>query len=496
MSADPNHVALSADERINRLEQQIADNQQQTQQQIAEVLKLLKQPTPTNAPATPIESNPSPELIPSFVSRRSMLKKAALATLGAAAVWETMPSAKAANGDNLILGQTNSSKYTTSLSSFNAGTTLEVFNSGYNGVDGSTDIGYGVKGTATTGGGVYGNSGSGAGVAGTSTTGSGVFGISTSGSGTSSGVYGKSSASNGTGVYGNASVGDDSYGVWGVSTSGFGVVGRSSSNSGVYGISTSNSGVYGISSSNSGVRGISTSGSGVYGQSSTSVGLYGEGLYGALLQGTVAPLFLNASALSTPYADTNGHFPGELYVDSSFGLWYCTVGGTPGTWNRLAASVPSESTSAGSFALLSAPTRFIDTRPSSASYTPDALPLTATELATYGFSGTNALTPYSSGGGTLPSIPYGATALAGRITVLNGQNGHSTTSGELKVSNVLPPGFGSGLIIWGSTPASQILPFVLGLNNTDSPGTGVMYFENTSSADTIDLIVDVTGYYY
>ena len=74
----------------------------------------------------------------------------------------------------------------------------------------------------------------------------------------------------------------------------------------------------------------------------------------------------------------------------------------------------------------------------------------------------------------------------------------STVGGELKVSNVNPPGFGSGLIIWGAGPdaETQILPFVLGLDNASVAGSGQMYFINTSASDEIDIVLDVTGYYY
>jgi len=443
MSADPNQTSLSADERFSQLDQRITD----TQQQIAEVLKLLKQSTPTNGQAMPTErtDGPSPELIPSFVSRRSMLKKAALATLGAAAVWETMPSAKAGGtqGTALISGETNTATASTTLtlnttSGFYA---LNVVNSNSSGSGG-----YGIGASGATGG-VFGTTSSGNGVSGFSSTRSGVLGVSVSGSG----VY--AIAQN---LQGSAP--------------------------GVSAFANSGSGVSGTSGSGAGVSGTSTSGSGLYGTG---------GKYGAGLTGTVAPLFLNSSTLSTPYADTNDHLPGELYVDSSNELWYCTVGGSPGTWRKVAGSA-----TAGSFALLSAPTRFIDTRTlaESTSSTGTTPPAPGGGVRTYIFSGSGALTPYSSGG-TPPSIPYGATGLVGRLTVLNGQNGHSSTSGELKVSNVNPPGFGSGLIIWGSSPASQILPFILALDNS-SGDAGKMYFVNTSAADDIDLIVDVTGYYY
>ena len=403
MSADPNHIPPIADERFNKLEQGMAD----TQQQIAEVLKqnkeireLLSQLTPTNVRATPTEktdSSPSSELIPSFVSRRSMLKKAALATLGAVAVWETMPSARAASGGDMILGTSNSaSSSSTGLTASTSSAALSVMNSG-----------------------------------------------------------------SGYGVYAYSS---------------------SSSNAGVSGSSRYAPGVSGSSIYVPGVSGTSTSGYGVYGNG---------GKYGAGLDGGLAPLYLFASTLNNPYSDTQTHFAGELYVDSLNELWYCTVGGTPGTWRKIAGSA-----TAGSFALLPAPTRFIDTRTAgeSTSSTGTAPPAPGGGVTTYTFSGTNALTPYSSGG-TPPSIPFGATGLVGRLTVLSGQNGHTAVTGELKVSNVNPPGFGSGLILWGAGSSTQILPFVLALDNS-SGDAGKMYFVNTSAADVIDLIVDVTGYYY
>src|SRR5205814_8579805 len=50
-------------------------------------------------------------------------------------------------------------------------------------------------------------------------------------------------------------------------------------------------------------------------------------------QGGRAQLFLQPAATAGP-PTTNGHFIGEVFVDSAGVHWLCTATGTPGTWVR------------------------------------------------------------------------------------------------------------------------------------------------------------------
>jgi hypothetical protein len=96
--------------------------------------------------------------------------------------------------------------------------------------------------------------------------------------------------------------------------------------------SVNGKGVYAIakatSGNTSGVTGISDSpdGTGVIG---TSVG------YGGRFSGTKAPLLLSESASVSGFPASGNHTRGELFVDNAGVLFYCTAGGTPGTWVQL-----------------------------------------------------------------------------------------------------------------------------------------------------------------
>ncbi len=86
-------------------------------------------------------------------------------------------------------------------------------------------------------------------------------------------------------------------------------------------------GVYG-SSNGTGVFGTSINGVGVRGFSTFS--------YGGSFSGALAPLRLVIGA-TTGAPNSATHVAGELYVDSVGTLFYCTAGGTPGTWVNLSS---------------------------------------------------------------------------------------------------------------------------------------------------------------
>lgn len=133
-----------------------------------------------------------------------------------------------------------------------------------------------------------------------------------SGSGLNSyGVFGEA-GSEGVGVEGTSS-GDSAYGVWGFVPSGFGIVGQSNT-----GIDIAAGGTGRIFQLNSGFRGAPTGGS---------------------------------------------YLAGEQIRDDNGDLYICIVGGSPGTWRKVAAGVPGAS---GAINFLTAPIRLLDTRTSSA----------------------------------------------------------------------------------------------------------------------------------
>jgi len=173
----------------------------------------------------------------------------------------------------------------------------------------------GVQGVASDSQGVLGQSGSGPGVSGTSGTGPGVAGQITNTTSTAAAVSG-STTGKGPAVQGTAAVGP---GVLGASTLG-----------GIYGVGvegTQNSGgtgVYGTTVSGNGVSGKATNGAGVRGTAITGRG----GIFaGAAAQIQLTPAV--AAIHPTPGKT------GDLFVDSTARIWFCTIGGSSATWKQV-----------------------------------------------------------------------------------------------------------------------------------------------------------------
>jgi hypothetical protein len=213
------------------------------------------------------------------------------------------------------------------------------------------------------------------------------------------------------GVYGYAA---HAVGIFGQSDNAAGVVGQSDANAGVQGMSQSNAGVYGTSQSDAGVFGFSDTGSGVAGSSQSSVGVFGfsQSGTGGKFTGGQAPLLLGlAGAPGAPASGT--HSAGELYLDSAATLWICTGPGTHGTWVRLTSVASGALGGAPTF--LSAPIRIFDSR----SGQPAPLPASKHPMA--GGSTTTIQVTGTSVGGL--SVPTGAQAVIGNLTVTNTQGG-------------------------------------------------------------------------
>jgi hypothetical protein len=131
----------------------------------------------------------------------------------------------------------------------------------------------------------------------------------------------------------------------------------SSTGVGVYGTSSSGVGVFGSSSSSVGVAGYSPFGIGVDGTSVNSTGVTGSGNYGGYFSGNTASLVVgkNASLVGPP--NTGNHQKGELVTDSNGLLWFCINDGRPGTWIRLSGALSDYQ--GGAINYLPAPVRLL-----------------------------------------------------------------------------------------------------------------------------------------
>jgi hypothetical protein len=229
----------------------------------------------------------------------------------------------------------------------------------------------------------------------------------------------------------------------------------------------------GLGQLNSGVYGYGVNGAtGVTGDSTTGVG--------AILSGGLAPLRLTpAGAAGAPAA--NAHTAGELYVDSSGELFYCTAAGTPGTWIQLSAPAPPAPPAATPrpvFITLQTPDRFVDTRSGLGGVT-GPLPGGATHA--FQMTGRNGLS-----GDAALQIPDAATAIVGNLTVV-GATGIPVGSfvtlwpggPRPTVSNV---NVGPGTVVANS--------YVVGLGPSGGHGSVSVYNQSAG-----DYILDVTGYY-
>jgi hypothetical protein len=308
------------------------------------------QPSPGAAQAQAKPDASAAEPSPQAMSRRRLMRRAAttaagVGALGAAATLARPPSAAAANGDPLTLGTTNTASAETVLQGDAATTAmLNVTNL-------DTSEGYGIicsgisTGLQGEGGdiGVFGFLPGSTGIyavvghAEGTTTGIGVAGFAAA---TRNGVYGRSSNASGLGGFAGV-LGDTDFGsgVAGLcsGTTGHGVFGRASGTSayGVYGQAdaTNSFGIYGTAPAATSVGVYGTGGSsGLSGQS-------GAG-YGLVASGGRAPARLVPSSTVTGHPTTGAHKAGELFVDKTGKLFYCTAAGTPGTWKTVQLARP------------------------------------------------------------------------------------------------------------------------------------------------------------
>jgi hypothetical protein len=186
---------------------------------------------------------------------------------------------------------------------------------------------------------VQGESGSGYGVRGSSSSGVAGYFSTTSASpalegvnfGAGPSILGFNSQGSGVGVQGESSTGS---GVKGISASLNGVEGHSSGTgaSGIYGENNGNGhGVAGRSYAPSGKLG---SGVGVLGESGTGLGVKGASATGrgASFSGGAAAIQLIPSTASV---HPKAGLAGDVFVDKTGRLWFCTKTGATATWKRV-----------------------------------------------------------------------------------------------------------------------------------------------------------------
>jgi hypothetical protein len=199
--------------------------------------------------------------------------------------------------------------------------------------------------------------------------------------------------------------------------------------------------------------------------------------YGMYSTGALAPLRLGPGSFAG--APTTGtHNSGEFVVDNTGRLFFCRVGGAPGTWAELTATPSPPSASPPSFKTLSTPERFVDTRIALGGVQG---PLNAGATNVFQMTGRN-------GQSANPAlqVPDNATVLVGNLTVVGGPGipiGCFVTvwpgGPRPTVSNI---NFGAGDIVANS--------FVVGMTSTSGHG-----FINVFNYQTCDYILDITGYY-
>ena len=273
----------------------------------------------------------------SLRTRRAILSGALGATVAAVAAAVGRPDlARAVNGDVVHVGGSYTATRSTTINAQDSGATGLVAgsNRGY-GVVGLSKDGIGVNGSSSIGDGVVGRSKDGIGVNGSSSTGDGVQGFS----------------HNGNGVFGHSHSG---YGVQGVSSTGDGLLGSLSGN-GVFGASSGN-GVHGIGFSatqaalvgeskgwGTGVQGFSgprapaalarTGVQGYANQDASAVGVRGQSPRGRGIVASGGQAALRLMPSGAANHPTSGA-AGDLFVDKSHRLWFCT-GGNPAVWKQV-----------------------------------------------------------------------------------------------------------------------------------------------------------------
>jgi hypothetical protein len=169
---------------------------------------------------------------------------------------------------------------------------------------------------------------------------------------------------------------------------------------------------------------------------------------------------------------------GSLVADTAGKLWYCTAGGTPGTWFELTAPAPT--IPAVSTFHATTPTRVYDSR--------EPLPLQGTLAA-----GQNRTISVADGravaGGAVTVanlVPAGSTAITANVTVVNTVGAGFLTLNPGGVATI-----SAATINWSA--AGQILNN--GVTLAISASRELTVVAGGSGGATTDFVLDVTGYF-
>jgi hypothetical protein len=202
----------------------------------------------------------------------------------------------------------------------------------------------------------------------------------------------------------------------------------------------------------------------------------GAGGYGGKFTSSFAQLQLVPATgvpLPTSFANRN---TGELFVDQNGALYYAVnsagTAGTPDRWVKLAG--PS---TAGSLHLLNPPSRFIDTRAAPTGINDVGNPIAHQVARTYNITGLT-----GRGGAT---IPTGATGIVGNVTVAG-----SSTTGYIQISPTTPGGTDPSTLNYNVGITCNSFSVAL-----SSAGNITVMAAMVNTAATINLIIDITGYY-
>ena len=260
----------------------------------------------------------------------------------------------------------------------------------------------------------------------------------------------------------------------GVNASGLSVGVRATANSGGGTAFETGGGQYGFYTANTTVGIVAaTTETAIVASSQNGSGANLSGIiYGVVANGYTADMLLYG-AVGPPAGRGNAVNRGSLAVDSNTGdLWYCTVDGTPGTWQKLGG--PGV---AGAFHSVT-PGRVYDSRKSSY---PQNGPLSSTQNRTLSVANS-----YDANGVLLTTnfVPAGATAVMANITIVE-----TVGSGFLTVNPGGVTTTNSSTINWSAN--GQILANGLSLTLNASRQVTVV----NGSAGSTQFIIDITGYW-
>ena len=292
------------------------------------------------------------------------------------------------------------------------------------------------------------------------------------------------------------STGNDGVGVYGEGPAA-GIAGYSTNGLGVYAVSATSHALF-ADMQESYPAGIALSG--VYGRATNGIGVTGFGRIGLRATGDVAGVQATASEIGYPAIEARGdvgisvgttrtafrfdntatspltsggtYQTRDIVVDSAGDLWFCTSGGTPGTWRQLAGPA-----TAGAFTPVT-PARVYDSR--KATYVQHGAlgsgqNRTLSVANSYDLNGALVTTNF---------VPAGATAVFANIVVVE-----TVGDGWLAINPGGDTTVHAASINWSQS--GQILANGITLTLDSNRQITV----NNGSAGSTQFVIDITGYY-